>query len=228
MENEFVPHEDPTFTPIAPPVLIPPHERPEAPLLHMGFARLFWLGVASMLVNLLSNSLRLGERIPALRVPLVLASFVVGALMIAALWNIVSVAASPLLAWIDLSDMTGSLGETDIGAVSAALIALLAVVLGVDIAARYQKFTACAEAFNGSDEIFAGKWLVLRTWTVVLVVLFGACLILMLMLTVSQGMYFIVFGSTSLLLVAAAAAVGMAVLSVMELVYLYRAASLFA
>ena len=32
----------------------------------------------------------------------------------------------------------------------------------------------------------------------------------------------------SLLLVAAAAAVGMAVLSVMELVYLYRAASLFA
>ena len=50
----------------------------------------------------------------------------------------------------------------------------------------------------------------------------------MLMLTVSQGMYFIVFGSTSLLLVAAAAAVGMAVLSVMELVYLYRAASLFA
>ena len=196
-----------------------------------------------MLVNLLSNSLRLGERIPALRVPLVLASFVVGALMIAvlwrmadavprfrkaALWNIVSVAASPLLAWIDLSDMTGSLGETDIGAVSAALIALLAVVLGVDIAARYQKFTACAEAFNGSDEIFAGKWLVLRTWTVVLVVLFGACLVLMLMLTVSQGMYFIVFGSTSLLLVAAAAAVGMAVLSVMELVYLYRAASLFA
>ena len=79
MENEFVPHEDPTFTPIAPPVLIPPHERPEAPLLHMGFARLFWLGIASMLVNLLSNSLRLGERIPALRVPLVLASFVVGA-----------------------------------------------------------------------------------------------------------------------------------------------------
>lgn len=68
----------------------------------------------------------------------------------------------------------------------------------------------------------------LRTWTVVLVVLFGACLVLMLMLTVSQGMYFIVFGSTSLLLVAAAAAVGMAVLSVMELVYLYRAASLFA
>ena len=215
MENEFVPHEDPTFTPIAPPVLIPPHERPEAPLLHMGFARLFWLGIASMLVNLLSNSLRLGERIPALRVPLVLASFVVGALMIAvlwrmadavprfrkaALWNIVSVAASPLLA----------------------------VVLGVDIAARYQEFTACAEAFNGSDEIFAGKWLVLRTWTVVLVVLFGACLVLMLMLTVSQGMYFIVFGSTSLLLVAAAAAVGMAVLSVMELVYLYRAASLFA
>lgn len=243
MENEFVPHEDPTFTPIAPPVLIPPHERPEAPLLHMGFARLFWLGIASILVNLLSNSLRLGERIPALRVPLVLASFVVGALMIAvlwrmadavprfrkaALWNIVSVAASPLLAWIDLSDMTGSLGETDIGAVSAALIALLAVVLGVDIAARYQEFTACAEAFNGSDEIFAGKWLVLRTWTVVLVVLFGACLVLMLMLTVSQGMYYIVFGSTSLLLVAAAAAVGMAVLSVMELVYLYRAASLFA
>ena len=146
MENEFVPHEDPTFTPAAPPVLIPPHERPEAPLLHTGFARLFWLGIASILVNLLSNSLRLGERIPALRVPLVLASFVVGALMIAvlwrmadavprfrkaALWNIVSVAASPLLAWIDLSDMTGSLGETDIGAVSAALIALLAVVLAL-------------------------------------------------------------------------------------------------
>ena len=243
MENEFVPYEDPTFTRAAPPVLIPPHERPEAPLLHTGFARLFWLGIASMLVNLLSNTLRLGERIPALRVPLGLAAFVVGVLMIivlwrmadavprfrkAALWSIVPLAASPLLAWVDFSDMTRPLGETDIGAVSAALIALLAVVLGVDIAARYQKLTACAEAFNGSDEIFAGKWLVLRTWTVVLVVLFGACLILMLMLTVSQGMYFIVFGSTPLLLIAAAAAVGMAVLSVIELVYLYRAADLFA
>lgn len=243
MENEFVPYEDPTFTRAAPPVLIPPHERPEAPLLHTGFARLFWLGIASMLVNLLSNTLRLGERIPALRVPLGLAAFVVGVLMVivlwrmadavprfrkAALWNIVPLAAAPLISWIDLSGAAQLSGETDIGAVSAFLIALLAVVLGLVIMARYQQLTACAEAFDGSEEIFAGKWLVLRTWTVVLVVLVGVGLILTLMLTASQGAYFLVFGSTPLLLIIAAAAVGIVVVSIVELVYLYRAADLFA
>ena len=56
MEDQFIPSADPTFVPAAPPVLIPPHERAEAPLLHDGFSRLFWLSVASMLINLLTTA----------------------------------------------------------------------------------------------------------------------------------------------------------------------------
>lgn len=243
MEDQFIPSADPTFVPAAPPVLVPPHERAEAPLLHDGFSRLFWLSIVSMLLNLLTNSFKLTERVPALRVPLGLASLAVGVLLIlsmwkmsaavprfrkAALWNALPLAAAPVLLWIDLAGVTQTLGETNLGTMSFFLILVLAVTLAVGMAARYQQLTACAEAFDGSDEVLAGKWRRLRTWVIALMAALGAFLVLTVMLIVSQGGYFLFFGGSAMLLIVAAVTVGIAVTSIIDLAYLHRAADLFA
>lgn len=207
MEDQFIPSADPTFVPAAPPVLVPPHERAEAPLLHDGFSRLFWLSIVSMLLNLLTNSFKLTERVPALRVPLGLASLAVGVLLIlsmwkmsaavprfrkAALWNALPLAAAPVLLWIDLAGVTQTLGETNLGTMSFFLILVLAVTLAVGMAAL------------------------------------GALLVLTVMLIVSQGGYFLFFGGSAMLLIVAAVTVGIAVTSIIDLAYLHRAADLFA
>ena len=243
MEDQFIPSADPTFVPAAPPVLIPPHERAEAPLLHDGFSRLFWLSVTSMLINLLTNSFRLTERIPALRVPLSLAALAVGVLMIvsmwkmsaavprfrkAAVWNALPYAAASALLWIDLAGITQSLGEKNLGTLSFFVILVLALTLAVGMTARYQQLTACAEAFDGSDEVLAGKWRRLRTWVIALMAALGAFLALTVMLIVSQGGYFLFFGGSAMLLIVAAVTIGIAVTSIIDLVYLHRAADLFA
>lgn len=243
MEDQFIPSADPTFVPAAPPVLIPPHERAEAPLLHDGFSRLFWLSVASMLINLLTNSFRLTERVPALRVPLSLAALAVGVLMIvsmwkmsaavprfrkAAVWNALPLAAAPALLWVDLAGVTQSLGEKNLGTLSFFVILVLALTLAVGMTARWHQLAACAEAFDGSDEVLAGKWRRLRTWVLALMAMLGAFLALTVMLIVSQGGYFLFFGGTAMLLIVAAVTIGIAVTSIIDLVYLHRAADLFA
>lgn len=243
MEDQSIPSADPTFVPAAPPVLIPPHERAEAPLLHDGFSRLFWLSVASMLINLLTNSFKLTERIPALRVPLSLAALAVGVLMIvsmwkmsaavprfrkAAVWNALPLAAASALLWIDLTGMIQTLGEKNLGTLSFFAILVLALTLAVGMTARYHQLTACAEAFDGSDEVLAGKWRRLRTWVIALMAALGAFLALTVMLIVSQGGYFLFFGGSAMLLIVAAVTIGIAVTSIIDLVYLHRAADLFA
>ena len=59
------PAESAVTPPPAPPV-IPLRERPNAPLLHKGFQNLFRLGIANIVINLLNNTFKLGDKIPSL------------------------------------------------------------------------------------------------------------------------------------------------------------------
>ena len=86
--------------------------------------------------------------------------------------------------------------------------------------------SACAEAFDGSDDAFAAKWRKLCTWMVVLVILFGAVLALTLLLTETQGPFFYLNGGFALLLALVPIALGLAAASIVELVYQYRAAQM--
>ncbi|MFR5406052.1 MAG: hypothetical protein ACLTG0_12175 [Oscillibacter sp.] len=61
-----VPAESAVTPPPAPPV-IPLRERPNAPLLHKGFQNLFRLGIANIVINLLNNTFKLGDKDPGAR-----------------------------------------------------------------------------------------------------------------------------------------------------------------
>ena len=61
-----VPAESTVAPPPAPPA-IPLRERPNAPLLHKGFQNLFRLGVANIVISLLNNTFKLGDKIRAER-----------------------------------------------------------------------------------------------------------------------------------------------------------------
>lgn len=252
MEPDLTPNAVPDGTPVpadapvpaeVPVTAPPPREHPHAPLLHRSFTRLFRLNLAALLVNVLSNTFKLGEKIPALRIPLSLASLALSVLIVvtlwqmqravprfrrAAIWSAVPLAATPLLLWINSSAAIEGLGRENLDALLLVLLALLLGILAVGVTAQYQKLSACAEAFDGYDGGFARKWRTLRTWAVVLTALLGALLALMFLLLLSQGAFFYLFGGTVLLALLLAVIIGVAVTSIVELVYQYRAARLFA
>lgn len=82
-----VPAESAVTPPPAPPV-IPLRERPNAPLLHKGFQNLFRLGIANIVINLLNNTFKLGDKIPALGVVLSVVSLAVSILTLVVLWKL--------------------------------------------------------------------------------------------------------------------------------------------
>lgn len=81
------PAESAVTPPPAPPV-IPLRERPNAPLLHKGFQNLFRLGIANIVINLLNNTFKLGDKIPSLGVVLSAMSFAVSILALVVLWKL--------------------------------------------------------------------------------------------------------------------------------------------
>lgn len=68
--------------------VIPLRERPNAPLLHKGFQNLFRLGIANIVINLLNNTFKLGDKIPALGIVLSAMSFAVSVLALVVLWKL--------------------------------------------------------------------------------------------------------------------------------------------
>lgn len=82
-----VPAESAVTPPPAPPV-IPLRERPNAPLLHKGFQNLFRLGIANIVINLLNNTFKLGDKIPALGVVLSVVSLAASILTLIVLWKL--------------------------------------------------------------------------------------------------------------------------------------------
>ena len=217
--------------PEAPP---PPRARHDAPLLQRGFRDLFRLGVTALVINILSNTFKLDERIPALRIPLSLASLAVSVLVLIAMWRMseavprfrkavywgaAPLAVTPLIAWVDAPGVLDKMETDELGTMLLALSALLFALLLAGAAAKYQQLTACAEAFDGSDDAFAAKWRKLCTWMVVLVILFGAVLALTLLLTETQGPFFYLNGGFTLLRALVPLALGLAAASNVERVY---------
>lgn len=82
-----VPAESAVTPPPAPPV-IPLRERPNAPLLHKGFQNLFRLDIANIVINLLNNTFKLGDKIPSLGVVLSVVSLAVSILTLIVLWKL--------------------------------------------------------------------------------------------------------------------------------------------
>lgn len=141
-------------------------------------------------------------------------------------WGAAPLAVTPLIAWVDAPGVLDKMETDELGTMLLALSALLFALLLAGAAAKYQQLTACAEAFDGSDDAFAAKWRKLCTWMVVLVILFGAVLALTLLLTETQGPFFYLNGGFTLLLALVPIALGLAAASIVELVYQYRAAQM--
>lgn len=238
-----VPAESAVTPPPAPPV-IPLRERPNAPLLHKGFQNLFRLGIANIVINLLNNTFKLGDKIPALGIVLSAMSFAVSVLALVVLWklsaavprfrsvvylNLFPLLLFPFAALVGLSSLQERIDETNSTGLLVFLVILLGLLLVLSALSAYHQLTACAEAFDGADDEMAAKWRKLCTWQVVIIGCFGAFLTLLLLLGLSSASFFYFYngGMIVLLLFILAIAIALGVVEIIELVYLNRSAKLY-
>ena len=238
-----VPAESAVTPPPAPPV-IPLRERPNAPLLHKGFQNLFRLGIANIVINLLNNTFKLGDKIPALGVVLSVVSLAVSILSLIVLWklsaavprfrsvvylNLFPLLLFPFAALVGLSSLQERIDESNSTGLLVFLVILLGLLLVLSALSAYHQLTACAEAFDGADDEMAAKWRSLCTWQVVIIGCFGAFLTLLLLLGLSSASFFYFYtgGMVVLLLFILAIAIALGVVEIIELVYLDRSAKLY-
>ncbi len=259
MENNSTPSPDPvpeaspiavpvpaesTVTPPPAPPVIPLRERPNAPLLHKGFQNLFRLGIANIVINLLNNTFKLGDKIPALGIVLSAMSFAVSILTLIVLWklsaavprfrsvvylNLFPLVLFPFAALVGLSSLQERIDESNSTGLLVFLVILLGLLLVLSALSAYHQLTACAEAFDGADDAMAAKWRSLCTWQVVIIGCFGAFLTLLLLLGLSSASFFYFYngGMIVLLLFILAIAIALGVVEIIELVYLNRSAKLY-
>ena len=238
-----VPAESAVTPPPAPPV-IPLRERPNAPLLHKGFQNLFRLGIANIVINLLNNTFKLGDKIPSLGIVLSAMSFAVSVLALVVLWklsaavprfrsvvylNLFPLLLFPFAALVGLSSLQERIDESNSTGLLVFLVILLGLLLVLSALSAYHQLTACAEAFDGADDAMAAKWRSLCTWQVVIIGCFGAFLTLLLLLGLSSASFFYFYngGMIVLLLFILAIAIALGVVEIIELVYLNRSAKLY-
>ena len=233
-----------TVTPPPAPPAIPLRERPNAPLLHKGFQNLFRLGIANIVINLLNNTFKLGDKIPALGVVLSLVSLAVSILTLVVLWklsaviprfrkvvylNLFPLVLFPFAALVGLSSLQERIDESNSTGLLVFLVLLLGLLFVLSALSAYHQLTACAEAFDGADDVMAAKWRKLCTWQVVTIGCFGAILALTLLLSLSSASFFYFYtgGMVVLLLFIIAIAIALGVVKIIELVYLNRSAKLY-
>ena len=238
-----VPAESAVTPPPAPPV-IPLRERPNAPLLHKGFQNLFRLGIANIVINLLNNTFKLGDKIPSLGVVLSVVSLAASILTLIVLWklsaavprfrsvvylNLFPLLLFPFAALVGLSSLQERIDESNSTGLLVFLVILLGLLLVLSALSAYHQLTACAEAFDGADDEMAAKWRNLCTWQVVIIGCFGAFLTLLLLLGLSSASFFYFYngGMIVLLLFILAIAIALGVVKIIELVYLNRSAKLY-
>lgn len=238
-----VPAESAVTPPPAPPV-IPLRERPNAPLLHKGFQNLFRLGIANIVINLLNNTFKLGDKIPSLGVVLSVVSLAVSILTLIVLWklsaavprfrsvvylNLFPLLLFPFAALVGLSSLQERIDESNSTGLLVFLVILLGLLLVLSALSAYHQLTACAEAFDGADDEMAAKWRKLCTWQVALIGIIGAFLVLALLLGLSSASFFYFYngGMVVLLLFILAIAIALGVVEIIELVYLNRSAKLY-
>ena len=238
-----VPAESAVTPPPAPPVT-PLRERPNAPLLHKGFQNLFRLGIANIVINLLNNTFKLGDKIPSLGVVLSVVSLAVSVLTLSVLWklsaavprfrsvvylNLFPLVRFPFAALVGLSSLQERIDESNSTGLLVFLVILLGLLLVLSALSAYHQLTACAEAFDGADDEMAAKWRKLCTWQVVIIGCFGAFLTLLLLLGLSSASFFYFYNGSLivLLLLILAIAIALGVVEIIELVYLNRSAKLY-
>lgn len=238
-----VPAESAVTPPPAPPA-IPLCERPNAPLLHKGFQNLFRLGIANIVINLLNNTFKLGDKIPALGVVLSVVSLAVSILTLVVLWklsaviprfrnvvylNLFPLVLFPFAALVGFSSLQERIDGSNSTGLLIFLVILLGLLLVLSALAAYHQLTACAEAFDGADNEMAAKWRKLCTWQVVTIGCFGAILALTILLSLSSASFFYFYtgGLIVLLLFILAIAIALGVVEIIELVYLDRSAKLY-
>ena len=170
-----VPAESAVTPPPAPPV-IPLRERPNAPLLHKGFQNLFRLGIANIVINLLNNTFKLGDKIPSLGVVLSAMSFAVSILTLIVLWKLSAAvprfrkrrvpqpfaadSCFPLPRLSVRSKLAGADRRHRMSTAPARRFGDSAGTAASSLprSAAYHQLTACAEAFDGADDEMAAKW----------------------------------------------------------------------
>ena len=238
-----VPAENAVTPPPAPPA-IPLRELPNAPLLHKGFQNLFRLGIANIVISLLNNTFKLGDKIPALGIVLSVVSLAISILTLVVLWklsaviprfrkvvylNLFPLVLFPFAALVGLSGLQERIDESNSTGLLVFLVLLLGLLLVLSALAAYHQLTAYAEAFDGADDVMAAKWHRLCTWQVVLIGCFGAFLTLILLLGLSSASFFYFYtgGMVVLLLLVIALAIAFGVVEIIELVYLNRSAKLY-
>ena len=224
--------------------VIPLRELPNAPLLHKGFQNLFRLGIANIVINLLNNTFKLGDKIPALGVVLSVVSLAVSILTLIVLWklsaavprfrsvvylNLFPLVLFPFAALVGLSSLQERIDESNSTGLLVFLVILLGLLLVLSALSAYHQLTACAEAFDGADDEMAAKWRKLCTWQVVVIGCFGAFLTLLLLLGLSSASFFYFYNGSLivLLLLILAIAIALGVVEIIELVYLNRSAKLY-
>lgn len=188
-----------------------------APVLGKWLWLLFWLVIPSVLGNLMSNE-TVTEVLPGLRAP----GEVLNLLCMLAygfiLWQLRQLEDGYRTAAVccAVSAVAGTLLECLRGTVEDGIVLLLILpVLGVKLYGTYREYTAHAAMLDGADDGLAAKWRLLWKWEIGLLLGMFGCVVLA------------IFSALLGLLVLLADFIGIIVVSVLRLVYLYRTAKLF-
>lgn len=198
--------------------------RPSAPLLGKGIWILFWMFIPSILANIMSNE-TLIEWMPVLYLPgqtLQIACLVI--------YNLVLLKMSPAERRYRTAGICGmiSAGMTVVlllipgSGESVAWTALLAFPAAiVAFAGEYYEYAGHAEVLSGVDLILSEKWRKLWRWYVGLLIAAAAGILILFMGLMAFAV--LIIGAVVIL----AAAIGILVVGILKLVYLYRTAKVF-
>lgn len=204
---------------------------------------LFWATVVNMVCSGLDNTLKLPEKIPAAGPLLDAVTYAVTLVQICVFWRLrkaergfrtlaivhavtlaVTLAAMAVLGTLDPAAAAQALSNAEHALALSG--GLLAAVLGLTVAVTYIQTTAYSGVSRYVDERLAGKWRSLRGWLVGMSSLLLATSV-MLVLCAGDPFLFLNGWTTFLLLLMAAATVGMAVCNIVSLVYLYQTMTRF-
>lgn len=222
-----------------------PHELPNVSLFRKGFQYLFRLNIAIIIVSLLNNTFKLWERIPLLGLMLNVMSFAINILILVTLWklgaavsrfrkavycNLLPLAITPFITLLETPRILDGLAKSSTtSVVLVILILLLGLLFLCACLASYQQLTACAEALTSLDNTMAEKWHSLCPWQVVFFGIFGAGLVLVMLLNIRplSFRYFFTEITQFLSLLILVPAIGAGITKVIELNYLNQSAKLF-
>lgn len=189
----------------------------DAPVLAMWLRPMFWLVVPGIAASILSNE-TLMAAFPTVQVVgnwlnvLVLLLYGVLLWKLAPVWHRYRTAA-----WCNLAVAAGN-GITLLAGLEegSGLMTLLGLAVCVpSLVGTYQEYTAHAEVLEGLDNDLSGKWRMLWKWEIGLLAGTLGCIL--------PALISAILGLLALLV----CAIGLIVVSVLQLVYLYRTAKVF-